>query len=533
MKGCGGEESYIPSVAHTMEGAGPRWFVAGDLDGFFGLFFSGFPDLLLIASLTPLCGLPQQLVTARILPAVAFSILFGNLFYAWQAYRLAQRSGRSDVTAIPFGVNTPTIFAYISLIMLPVYERTHDANLAWHMGIFASLVSGVVQSASAFCIDWLRRTTPLAALLSPLAGLAMAFLCLGFIFGIFQIPAVALFPAVILLAMYASRLRFPWRIPSGLVAMAVGGIIVVLLRALHLYHLPPQPPLLPPGIYLPRPVNLYGIIVTGEGWRYASIFLPLSLLDTIVSLQILESVRLAGDDYPTRPSLLVNGLATLLGAALGSAFPTTLYIGHNAHKANGARIGYSILGGIVSAALCLTGLVPAVLRFIPLEVVAFAVVWFGLAMVGQAFQEVPATHTVAVALGLVPMLAQWITQIVDLAIRKSGSDLATIAPRFGSELAIYGMISLGQGALLVSMIWAAALVWMIERHFLRASAWMLVAAILSCFGVIHAYRLSPQGIENRLGWWVTPDFTLSYLAAALFLLACHAYARNRPTAFGD
>jgi adenine/guanine/hypoxanthine permease len=531
MKGCGGEESYIPSVAHTMESAGPRWFVAGDLDGFFGLFFSGFPDLLLIASLTPLCGLPQQLVTARILPAVAFSILFGNLFYAWQAYRLAQQSGRSDVTAIPFGVNTPTIFAYISLIMLPVYERTHDANLAWHMGIFASLVSGIVQSASAFCIDWLRRTTPLAALLSPLAGLAMAFLCLGFIFGIFQIPAVALFPAVILLAMYASRMRLPWRIPSGLVAMAVGGIIVVLLRALHLYHLPPQPPLLPPGIYLPKPVNLYQIIVTGEGWRYASIFLPLSLLDTIVSLQILESVRLAGDDYPTRPSLLVNGLAMLLGAALGSAFPTTLYIGHNAHKANGARIGYSILGGIVSAALCLTGLVPAVLRFIPLEVVAFAVVWFGLAMVGQAFQEVPATHSVAVALGLVPMLAQWVTQIVDLAIRKSGSDLATIAPRFGGELAIYGMISLGQGALLVSMIWAAALVWMIERHFLRASAWMLVAATLSCFGVIHAYRLSPQGIENRLGWWVTPDFTLSYLAAALFLLACHAYARNRPTAF--
>jgi hypothetical protein len=54
---------------------------------------------------------------------------------------------------------------------------------------------------------------------------------------------------------------------------------------------------------------------------------------------------------------------------------------------------------------------------------------------------------------------------------------------------------------------------------------------LSCFGVIHAYRLSAQGIENRLGWWVAPEFTLSYLAAALFLLSCHAYARNRPTAF--
>jgi AGZA family xanthine/uracil permease-like MFS transporter len=461
---------------------------------------------------------------------VAFSILFGNLFYAWQAHRLAQKSGRNDVTAIPFGVNTPTIFAYILLIMLPVYERTHDANLAWHMGIFASLVSGVVQSASAFCIDWLRRATPLAALLSPLAGLALAFLCLGFIFGIFQIPAVALLPAVILLTLYASRVRLPWRIPSGLVAMVVGGIVVAILRAFHLYHLPPQPPLLPPGIYLPRPVNLYRILLSAEGWRYASIFLPLSLLDTIVSLQILESVRLGGDDYPTNPSLLVNGLATIVGAALGSAFPTTLYIGHNAHKANGARIGYSILGGVVSAALCLTGLVPAVLRVVPLEVVAFAVVWFGLAMVGQAFAEVPAAHTVAVALGIVPMLAQWVTQIVDIAIRKAGGDLLTVAPRFGGELAIYGMIALGQGALLVSMIWAAALVWMIERRFLRASAWMLAAAVLSCFGVIHAYNLTAQGIENRLGWWAAPDFTVSYLAAAVFLVICQRYTEKTPAA---
>ena len=505
--------------------------MAGDLDGFFGLFFSGFPDLLLIASLTPLCGLPQELVTARILPAVAFSILFGNLFYAWQAYRLGRGSGRDDVTAIPFGINTPTIFAYIFLIMLPVYERTHDATLAWHMGIFASLVSGAVQAASAFCTDWLRRTTPLAALLSPLAGLAMAFLCLGFIFGIFQIPQVALLPAVILLGVYTSRMRLPLRIPAGLVALLVGAITVLLLRALHLYHLPPQPPLLPPGIYLPKPVNLFQIFAHGEGWRYASIFLPLSLLDTLVSLQILESVRLAGDDYPTTPSLLVNGLATLAGAALGSAFPTTLYIGHNAHKANGARIGYSILGGMASAVLCLSGLVPAVLRVVPLEVVAFVVVWFGLAMVGQAFQEVPAAHCVAVALGLVPLLAQWVTQIVDLTVRKSGMDLMTVAPRFGSELAIYGMIALGQGALLVSMIWAAALVWIIERRFLQASAWMMVAAVFSCFGVIHAFQLSAQGIQNRLGWWVAPEFTLSYLAAALFLLACHWYAQNRNSAF--
>jgi adenine/guanine/hypoxanthine permease len=471
------------------------------------------------------------MIAGRIFPAVAFSILIGNLFYAWQARELARRTGRDDVTAIPFGINTPTIFAYVSLIMLPIYERTHDSALAWRMGVLASLLSGAIQTASAFCINWLRRTTPLAALLSPLAGLALAFLCLGFVFGIFQSPQVALLPAVILLTIYASRLRLPWRIPAGFLAMAVGGVLVAILRALHLYALPPQQPLFPVRLYFPHPVNIFHALSYSEVWSYMSIILPLSLLDTLASLQILESARLAGDDYPTMPSLLVNGLATLVGAALGSAFPTSLYIGHNAHKANGARIGYSILGGIVSAGLCLSGLVPAVLHVIPLEVVAFAVVWFGLAMVGQAFQEVPRAHYVAIALGLLPLLAQWVVQIVDLSVRTAGGDLLSTAPRFGGQLAIYGLIALGQGSLLTSMIWAASLVWMIDHHFQRAALWMFVGAVFSWFGLIHAYRLTPQGVENKLGLGAAPEFTFSYLAAGLFLLLCHWYARRAPGNF--
>jgi len=227
------------------------------LDGFFGLFFSGFPDLLLIAGLAPLCGLPLELVSSRIMPAVAFSILSGNLFYAWQAHRLAERTGRTDVTAIPFGVNTPTIFAYVFLIMLPVYQRTHDTQLAWHLGVFACFLSGIVQTAGAFCTDWLRRHTPRAALLCPLAGIAIAFLCLGFVLRIFQTPELALLPTVIILAVYGSRIRLPFRMPGGLLCILAGVILVALLRALHVYHLPAPPPLVALGIHLPRPVNLF------------------------------------------------------------------------------------------------------------------------------------------------------------------------------------------------------------------------------------------------------------------------------------
>src|SRR5271170_1698665 len=81
------------------------WFTAGDVDGFFGLFFSGFPDLLLIVGLAPICGFPLSFVASHILPGAAISILAGNIFYAWQARRLASKEDRSDVTAIPFGVD--------------------------------------------------------------------------------------------------------------------------------------------------------------------------------------------------------------------------------------------------------------------------------------------------------------------------------------------------------------------------------------------------------------------------------------------
>ena len=150
----------------------------------------------------------------------------------------------------------------------------------------------------------------------------------------------------------------------------------------------------------------------------------------------------------------MNGLATLAAATFGSPFPTTLYFGHLAHKAYGARVGYSILNGVAVLLICVTGLISPILHFVPLEVVAIVIVWFGLVMVAQAFQEVPKSHCIAVAFGLLPMLASWGLQLVDSALRKGGSSLLQAAPRFGDELAIYGLIALSQGALLVSMVWA-------------------------------------------------------------------------------
>src|SRR4030042_362239 len=138
-----------------------RWFVRGDLDGFFGLFVDNLLQLMLITSLCPLvCGIPSEMVFGRILPGAALSILAGNLFYAWQARRLMKRSGRTDVTALPYGINTVSLMAFIFLIMGPIYQAPQDATRAWQAGLLACLLNGLMEIVWAFFGDWVRGPPP-------------------------------------------------------------------------------------------------------------------------------------------------------------------------------------------------------------------------------------------------------------------------------------------------------------------------------------------------------------------------------------
>src|SRR3954465_3976960 len=100
-----------------------RLFVRGDLDGFFGLALDNLVQLLLIDALCRnILKFPDDLLYGRVLPGVAVSLLVGNVFYAWQAHRLAARTGRSDVTALPYGINTPSVVAFVFLVMLPAQQ---------------------------------------------------------------------------------------------------------------------------------------------------------------------------------------------------------------------------------------------------------------------------------------------------------------------------------------------------------------------------------------------------------------------------
>ena len=509
-----------------------RWFVRGDIDGFFGLFIDNLLQLMVIAVLGPLVsGLPAELITGRILPGAAISILIGNLLYAWQARRLMRQSGRTDVTALPYGINTPSLLAFLFLIMGPVYQETGNPTMAWQAGLLACLLSGIMEMAGAFVGDWMRRHTPRAALLSALAGVAITFIAMGFTFQIFASPAIALLPMLVILISYASHARLPLGMPAGLAAVLVGTGLAWILRAVGFIYF--EPSVEPYRLVLYPPVPAVGEILAAlqgpMGWRFLSVIVPMGLFNVIGSLQNLESAEAAGDRYPTRSSLLINGIGSVMAALFGSAFPTTIYIGHPGWKAMGARAGYSILNGTIIAALCLLGGVTLILRYIPIEATLGILLWIGIIITAQAFQEVPKRHTLAVAFGLVPSLAAWALTLIETSLQKAGKTLFEAAPAFGRDLHIHGIIALSQGFLLSSMILSAMLVSAMEREFLRAGVWAVIAAGLSMIGLIHAYDLVPSGVQNRFGVSAAPEFALMYGLSGLFLLMLHlSDAQRRP-----
>ena len=126
----------------------------GDVNGFLGLALDNLTQLVILSSL--LIGVfqfPADLVLGRMLPGTALGVLVGDLVYTWLALRLMRRTGRDDVTAMPFGIDTPTLFAMVFGVLGPVKVATGDPVLAWKVGMATTLAIGVAKAALAFAGD--------------------------------------------------------------------------------------------------------------------------------------------------------------------------------------------------------------------------------------------------------------------------------------------------------------------------------------------------------------------------------------------
>jgi AGZA family xanthine/uracil permease-like MFS transporter len=517
----------------------PIW-ARGDLDGFFGLMVDNLVQVLLIVALcTSVAHIPDTVVYQRILPGVAISLLIGNVFYGLQAHYSARRHRNPTCTALPYGINTPSVVAYVLFIMGPVYQlyaprlgEAAAADLAWKAGLLACLVSGVIETTGGLYAERLRRITPRASLLGVLAAIGITFIAAEFAFRIYSSPLVGLLPLAFLLLAYFARYRFPLGLPGGFLAVIFGTAIAWAMSALQTAG--------PAGSAWHEwmgTVSMSGAELRGSldkvGWirptfwghelwamlwqpeqrdlllRFLTVSVPMGVMNVLGSLQNIESAEAGGDRFRTGPSLAVNGIGSFCAGLFGSCFPTTIYIGHPGWKALGARSGYSILNGLFFTLLFLFGLGPFLKALIPIEAGAAIVLYIGIIITAQAFQATPREHAPAVAIALFPALAALVVVMLgsyfDVAGAKTLADLVqNPEPR---TLYLPGLLTLtgaNSAWIVVTLILAAIGATLIDHKYTSAAIWAGIAAVLTLLGLLHAYRLEGNTLHELFLWQKAP-----------------------------
>jgi AGZA family xanthine/uracil permease-like MFS transporter len=148
----------------------------------------------------------------------------------------------------------------------------------------------------------------------------------------------------------------------------------------------------------------------------------------------------------------------------------------------------------------------------------------------QAFQTTPIKHAPAIVLALTPHLAAWAKLQIDtmlgstlnaaqsvggLAADKVGEVKAAAIATLPQQGVLYhGLEVLGGGSILAGLVLGAIGVFVIEREFVKASAFAFSGAVLTYFGFMHGEAV---GIGGGLG--VTPGVALAYAVVAAGFLA--------------
>src|SRR5580692_10735287 len=114
----------------------PKFWVPGDWNALFGFGTNILVNVLVLTGLLRfVLKMPDDLVFGRILPALGLMLFLSTVYYAFLAYQLAKRTGRSDVCALPSGISVPHMFVVTFVVMLPILIKTHDPMEAWGAGL--------------------------------------------------------------------------------------------------------------------------------------------------------------------------------------------------------------------------------------------------------------------------------------------------------------------------------------------------------------------------------------------------------------
>ena len=496
-----------------------KYFVKSDWNGFFGLFTNNLTNVLVMASLlSVVVGLPNNIVYGRILPAVGLSILMSSIYYSFMAIKLAKKENRDDVTALPAGTSVPHMFLIVFLIIGPVYWATNNAYLAWSAGLVWSLLEGIIELLGSFVGAKIRRILPRAAMLGSLAGVSITYIALNPAFNSFAIPYIGLVALAIVLLGWVGKVKMPFNIPTGLVAIIVGVLIGWVSGLMTFDDLADSLRNLQLGAPVPSISRYFDGFSSALPFLFSAI--PLGIYNFFETIDNCESAAVAGDHYSTKEAMIADGATTIIGSIFGNPFPTAIFIGHPGWKEAGARIGYSFVGGLVLFILTIFGMISVLLNIIPVVAILPILLYIGIVITTQAFTSVAHKYAPAVVLAIIPWLADWTKNAVDIAL----GTLNTNAGNIGYDvlatagLNYFGMMNLGAGSIIVGMILGSIAVYIIDHKFMHATITSLIAAILTFFGIIHA---SLVGINQN------PEMTIGYVLISLIFVAYSFYYKKK------
>lgn len=500
------------------------WWVSGDTNAFFGLGFNTLVNVLVLSGLClGVVNIPGADVFGVILPALGVQLLIGNVYYTYLARRLARREHRTDVCAMPYGPSVPHMFIVVFVIMLPIYLATNDPIVAWTSGLAWSFIIGIIVLVGAFVGPYIRRYTPQAAMLGTLAGISIAFISMRPAAQMWEALWISFPVMVVILIGFFTDLKLPGNIPVGLAALLVGTAI----GWIGGYMSAPDVVAAAQDVALSLPSFDIGRLVAGLS-NVAPLLataIPLGIYNFTEGMANVESAAAAGDNYDLRAILGADGAGAIVGSAMGCPFPPAVYIGHPGWKAAGGRTSYSLASGLFIALMCFFGMFSLLGALLPLPAIVPILLYIGLLIGAQAFQEVPRAHAVAVVFAIIPNIASWAGGLMTNAVTAAGSTPAQVGEEgfAGAGLVYHGTVLLGGGAILAGMVLGSIVAFIIDKRFLAAAAYCFVGAALGFIGLIHA---------EQVGWNVGGQIALGYAFGGVILLLFALGTRRSATAAG-
>src|SRR5271169_1378877 len=186
-----------------------RYWVPGDWNAFFGFGTNILVNVLVLTGLLRfVLKMPDSLVFGRILPATGLMLFLSTVYYAYLAYRVAKKTGRTDVCALPSGISVPHMFVVTFVVMLPILAKTNDPIQAWEAGLTWVFVQSFVLMAGGFIAPIIRRITPRAALLCSLADIYITFISVRAGLLVFETAVIGIVCLSVILAKWFGGVRY-------------------------------------------------------------------------------------------------------------------------------------------------------------------------------------------------------------------------------------------------------------------------------------------------------------------------------------